>query len=57
MNCNQLSLPYQDDCKTRKYTKFCISKQGPHRTSTFNRRDNKQYIDKYRIITLELTAA
>ena len=23
------SLPHQDDCKTRKDTKYCITKQGP----------------------------
>ena len=26
---NQLSLPHQNDCKTRKGTKYCITKQGP----------------------------
>ena len=28
---NQLSLPHQDDCITRKDTKYCITKQGPNR--------------------------
>ena len=27
---NQFSLPHQDDGKTRKDTKYCISKQGPN---------------------------
>ena len=27
---NQLSLPHQDDCKTRYDTKYYITKQGPN---------------------------
>ena len=27
---NQLLIPHHDDCKTRKDTKYCITKQGPN---------------------------
>ena len=53
---NQLSLPHQDDCKTRRDTK----KRTPqHRTITesHNGSNNKQLVKINRTTTLEGTAA
>ena len=53
---NQLSLPHQDDCKTRRDFKKRTTK---HRTITesHNGSNNKQQINNNRTTTLERTAA
>ena len=54
---NQLSLPHQDECKTRRDIKYRTTK---HRTitETHNGSNNKQQVDNNnRTITLERTAA
>ena len=53
---NQLSLPNQDDCKTRTDTNKCTAK---HRTITesHNGSNNQQRINNNRTTALELTAA
>ena len=53
---NQLSLPHQDDCKTRTDTKQCTTK---HRTITnsYKGSNYKQKVNNNRTTTLERTAA
>ena len=41
MQSNQLTLPQQDDWKTRKDTKNYTTKQGPNTKLTFDWRNNK----------------
>ena len=53
---NQLSLPHQDDCKTRRDIKYRTTK---HRTITdsHNGSNNKQKVNSNRTSALERTAA
>ena len=53
---NQLSLPHQDDCKTRMDIKISTTK---HRTITdsHNGSNNKQQVKNNRTTALERTAA
>ena len=53
---NQLSLPHQDDCNTKKDIKLHTTK---HRTITdsHNGSNNKQKVNNNRTTTLEQTAA
>ena len=53
---NQLSLPHQDDCKTRRDIKQRTTK---HRTITesHNGSNNKQQVNNNRTTALERTAA
>ena len=53
---NQLSLPHQDDCKTRRDIKKCTAK---HRTITEsgNRSNNKHQVNNNKTTALERTAA
>ena len=53
---NQLSLPHQDDCNTRKDIKYRTTK---HRTITdsHNGSNNKQKVNNNRTTALERTAA
>ena len=53
---NQLSLPHQDDCKTKRDIKKRTTK---HRTITesHNGSNNKQKVNSNRTTTLEWTAA
>ena len=54
--CNQLSLPHQNDCKTRRGKKKRTTK---HKTITesHNGSSNKQQINNNSTTTLERTAA
>ena len=52
---NQLSLPYQDDCKTRMDIKIRTIKHGTI-TDSHNRSNNKQ-VNNNRTTALEWTAA
>ena len=53
---NQLSLPHQDDCKTRMDTKQRTTKHGTI-TDSNNGSNNQQRINNNRTTTLERTAA
>ena len=52
---NQLSLPHQDDCKTRRDIQKCTTKHRPI-TESHNGRNNKQQVNNNRTIALEWTA-
>ena len=54
-NSNSLLL-HQDDCKTRKDTKYCIAKPGPNINPTYNR-SNKTMNKQQQIHPLRSTAA
>ena len=53
---NQLSLPHQNDCKTRSDIKYRTTKQRTI-TDSHNGSNNKQQVNNNRTTTLERTAA
>ena len=53
---NQLSLPHQDDCKTRRDMKLRTTKQRTI-TASHNGSNNKQQVNNNRTTALERTAA
>ena len=56
---NQLSLPHQDDCKTRRDIKKRTTKHRKHRTITesYNGSNYKHQVNNNRTTALERTAA